>query len=117
MNLMVSLSHLASHQAFQPAIGDRTILHGGRVEMLNHRQQKSPKGSPSLRCLTLLILGLVITASEPLWAQGGWGKQGGPLDGLYLLQESKTSRISSYDHTGGNSDWITIAPSETKTLF
>jgi len=85
--------------------------------MANHIQQKSQKGFPCIRRLTLLILGLVFVARPSLWAQGGWGKQGGPLDGLYLLQGSKTSRISSYDRTGGNRDWITIAPGETKTLF
>jgi Protein of unknown function (DUF2961) len=38
------------------------------------------------------------------------------FDNLYRLRDTKTARISSYDRTGGNFDWITIAPGETKTL-
>ena len=42
--------------------------------------------------------------------------KGGLLDDLFLLRNTKTARISSYDRTGGNSDWVFIAPGETKTL-
>ncbi len=42
--------------------------------------------------------------------------QEGPLDGLFVLRESKTARVSSYDRSGGNHDWVDIAPGETKTL-
>ena len=40
----------------------------------------------------------------------------GPLDQLYRLQSSTTARVSSADPTGGNHDWLDIAPGETKTL-
>jgi hypothetical protein len=65
----------------------------------------------------LIMFVLVFAMSTPLWAQDGCGKQGGPLDGMFLLKDSKTSRVSSYDRTGGNHDWFDIAPGETKTLF
>lgn len=32
------------------------------------------------------------------------------------IKDLKTRRISSWDQTGGNKDWITIEPGETKTL-
>jgi len=67
--------------------------------------------------VVLIMFVLAFAASPALWAQGGCGKQGGPLDGLYLLKDTKTLRVSSYDTTGGNHDWILIAPGETKTLF
>jgi hypothetical protein len=41
---------------------------------------------------------------------------GGPFDGLFHLQNTETARISSYDRTGGNNDFVQIAPGETKTL-
>jgi hypothetical protein len=41
---------------------------------------------------------------------------GGLLDGLSHLQDTTTARISSWDRTGGNYDFVTIAPGETKTL-
>lgn len=63
--------------------------------------------------ILLILGGFVATA---LWGQGGNSQQGGPLDGLYLLKDSKTARISSYDTTGGNHDWVDIAPGETTTL-
>ena len=93
------------------------ILPGSGVQMANLIQEWSQGRFPRIRRLALLILGLAFVASSTLRAQAGWGEQRGPLDGLYLLQDSKTSRVSSYDRTGGNSDWITIAPGETKTLF
>jgi hypothetical protein len=52
-----------------------------------------------------------------VYPQGTDGKQGVPLDGLYLLKDTKTLRVSSYDTTGRNKDWIAIAPGETTTLF
>jgi len=38
------------------------------------------------------------------------------LDNLFMLRDTHTARISSYDRTGGNYDFIHIAPGETKTL-
>jgi len=40
----------------------------------------------------------------------------GPLDNLFLLKNTKTARISSYDRSGGNHDYVDIAPGETRTL-
>jgi hypothetical protein len=42
--------------------------------------------------------------------------QQGLLDNLFLLQNTRTARISSWDTTGGNSDFIQIAPGKTATL-
>lgn len=39
-----------------------------------------------------------------------------PLDNLYVLKNRETARVSSYDRTGGNVDYIRIAPGETKVL-
>jgi hypothetical protein len=60
---------------------------------------------------------LVFVVSPSLRAQGRCGEQGGPLDALYPLKDSKTSRVSSFDRSGSNHDGITIAPGEPKTLF
>ena len=65
--------------------------------------------------ITVLVV-LCAFLAPSLWAQAGNAQQGGPLDSLYLLKDSKTARISSYDTTGGNHDWVDIAPGETKTL-
>ena len=65
----------------------------------------------------LVIFVIVVGTNLALFAQGTVGKQGVPLDGLYLLKDTKTLRVSSYDTTGGNHDWVPIAPGETKTLF
>ena len=51
-----------------------------------------------------------------LWAQEGFTQPEGPLDTLFVLKNTKTARISSYDRTGGNHDWVDIAPGETKVL-
>lgn len=40
----------------------------------------------------------------------------GQHDHLFLLKNSKTGRISSADTTGGNSDWVTVPPGETKVM-
>jgi hypothetical protein len=42
--------------------------------------------------------------------------QTGPLSNLFILQDTKTARLSSWDRTGGNYDFITIASGETKPL-
>jgi hypothetical protein len=39
-----------------------------------------------------------------------------PLDNLFLLQETRTHCISSYDKTGGNYDFVVIPPGQTRTL-
>jgi len=80
-------------------------------------QQKGERSAAYISHLVVLFLALMFLVSPSLRAQGGCGKQGGPLDGLYLLRDTKTARVSSWDTTGGNHDWIVIAPGETKTLF
>ncbi len=61
-------------------------------------------------------MAIVLTAARPSRTQTTGKDREGFLDGLYVLRESKTARISSYDRTGGNHDWVDIAPGETKTL-
>jgi len=41
---------------------------------------------------------------------------GHSLDTLFYLNQCKSKRISSYDKTGGNHDWLDIKPGETKTI-
>ncbi|MGL4651880.1 MAG: glycoside hydrolase family 172 protein [Caldilineaceae bacterium] len=43
-------------------------------------------------------------------------QKGSPLGGLARLRNCTTRRISSWDRTGGNHDWLTIAPGATVTL-
>jgi D-arabinan exo alpha-(1,3)/(1,5)-arabinofuranosidase (non-reducing end) len=62
----------------------------------------------------LMAIGLI--GPNSLTAQTAMTGQEGPLDGLFLLRESRTARISSYDRSGGTHDWVDIAPGETKTL-
>lgn len=59
---------------------------------------------------------LVLATVSCSLAVGTLMGQGEPLDGLYHLRDSKTRRISSADPTGGNFDWVSFAPAETKTL-
>ncbi len=40
----------------------------------------------------------------------------GPLGGIYQLRDLRTKRISSYDTSGGNADFIRIAAGETKDI-
>ena len=40
----------------------------------------------------------------------------GALDGLYRLQDCKTKRVSSYDRSGGNQDFVRIEPRSTAVL-
>lgn len=56
------------------------------------------------------------SAQTNLRAEQATPAQQGLLDNLFLLQNTKTARISSWDKSGGNNDWIVIAPGETATL-
>ncbi len=38
---------------------------------------------------------------------------GNALDTLFMMKDCKSRRISSFDRTGGNKDWITVEPGET----
>jgi len=66
----------------------------------------------------ILIAGLSGNIMVPplLQAQAQPDGAGRLLDNLFVLRDSKTARISSYDRSGGNIDYIRIAPGETKTL-
>ena len=66
--------------------------------------------------LAVLSLSIALSGPSPLLAQAGGDGGRSPLDNLFILQNSKTARISSYDRTGGNFDFLVIAPGETKTL-
>lgn len=68
-------------------------------------------------CLLIAIMLVAAGGARPaLWAQEDSAGPGGYLDDLFILKRTKTSRISSYDRSGGNHDWIDIAPGDTKTL-
>jgi len=41
----------------------------------------------------------------------------GPFRNLFVLKSAQSRRVSSWDRTGGNRDWISIGPRETATLF
>jgi len=49
-------------------------------------------------------------------AQAGETAEPRPFDNLFVLRDTKTVRISSYDRAGGNEDFIKIEPGETKTI-
>jgi len=59
---------------------------------------------------------LLFLACPWLPAQVGFTRPEGLLDNIFLLKDSFTARISSYDRSGGNHDWVDIAPGETKVL-
>lgn len=42
--------------------------------------------------------------------------QGGVMDGLFMAKEGGLAHYSSYDRSGGNEDFVEIAPGETHTL-
>jgi hypothetical protein len=80
------------------------------------RRPVAEERTPSICCLVVVFWVMAWAASPPLWAQDGHPGAEGLLDGLFLLKNTKTSRISSYDTSGANLDWIVIGPGETKTL-
>jgi hypothetical protein len=40
----------------------------------------------------------------------------GPLDRLFVLEDARSRRLSSFDRSGGNADSVPVAPGETATL-
>ena len=66
--------------------------------------------------IVLIMSGLLWVAGPPLWAQEGYPAQGRLLDDLFVLKSTKTARLSSYDKSGANHDYVAVAPGETKTL-
>src|SRR5690348_10525651 len=61
---------------------------------------------------SVLFFGLLVGQSQA--QQDAY--TGGLLDGLFHLQDTTTARISSWDRSGGNMDFVKIAPGETRTL-
>lgn len=41
---------------------------------------------------------------------------GNSIDSLFVLKNCRSKRVSSYDKTGGNHDWVDIEPGENKTI-
>jgi hypothetical protein len=48
---------------------------------------------------------------------GGYGAHGSSLRDLPRLRDAARRRASSWDRTGGNEDWIIVAPGETGPLL
>ncbi len=66
--------------------------------------------------IMLMLMTAVLAADSALMGQATEPVQTGPLDNLSVLRDTHTARISSYDRSGGNHDWLDIAPGETATL-
>ena len=41
---------------------------------------------------------------------------GGTMEGLFMARDGRIAHFSSYDRTGGNDDFVELAPDETHTL-
>ena len=75
---------------------------------------------------TLALAGFLAGEAEPSTAapgrtgkaglMGGYGDFGSSLRDLPRLRSSRRRRASSWDKTGGNEDWVTMSPGQTKTL-
>jgi hypothetical protein len=65
--------------------------------------------------LVEVLLATMLATAGCLQAQAR-SESSDPLDHLFLLENTKTARISSYDKSGGNHDWIDVSAGETKTL-
>lgn len=78
--------------------------------------ERRETSQPNIRYLNIIMLMMSLLLIPSLWAQEGFTQPEGPLDTLFVLKNSKTARISSYDKTGGNHDWVDIAPGETKVM-
>lgn len=44
------------------------------------------------------------------------GMGGNSLETLFVLRDSRSRRLSSYDRSGGNHDWIDLAPAEVRSI-
>ena len=84
--------------------------------MRNYGNKDALVNTVATRNASILAALLAFLACPWLWAQEGFTHPEGPLDTLFVLKNSKTARISSYDRSGGNHDWIEIAPGETAVL-
>jgi hypothetical protein len=84
--------------------------------MRNHANKDAQVITGAIRNASILMALLIFLVCHLLQAQEGFTHPEGPLDTLFVLKNSKTARISSYDRSGGNHDWIDIAPGETAVL-
>ena len=66
--------------------------------------------------LFVIFFAGVLVTTVGLHAQAGPAGPERILDNLFVLRKTHTARISSYDRTGGNVDFVRVAPGETKTL-
>lgn len=64
----------------------------------------------------ILLLPLLAGCDRPETTPPISAPQTSPLNGLFVLQDTKTARVSSWDRTGGNNDFVAIGPGETKAL-
>lgn len=69
---------------------------------------------PRQRAITILCI--VLAGGTSLLAQSSTTVGASPLDSLFLLQHTKTLRVSSWDRSGGNNDFVSVAPGQTRTL-
>ena len=69
---------------------------------------------PRQRAITFLCI--VLAGGTSLLAQSNTTAGASPLDSLFLLQHTKTLRVSSWDRSGGNNDFVSVAPGQTRTL-
>jgi hypothetical protein len=44
------------------------------------------------------------------------GQQSSPLDGVSNLSDAISKRVSSFDRSGGNDDWVQVKAGSTATL-
>jgi hypothetical protein len=58
----------------------------------------------------------VLATTFPMCAQTVPAVEPRPFDNLFVIRDTKTMRISSWDRSGGNADFVRIAPGETKTI-
>src|SRR5262245_46020589 len=77
-----------------------------------------PQGGESVKNIMALftLFAIACATLAPLIAEEGRWQPGGLLNELFILKNHTTSRISSFDKSGGNEDWLSIGPGETKVL-
>ncbi len=97
----------------------------------NRRAETDPGGRVTRRQLlaggtTLALTGFLAGEAAPSTASTGESGEGGSVSGygdfgsslrdLPRLRSSRRRRASSRDKSGGDEDWITLSPGQTKTL-
>jgi hypothetical protein len=79
----------------------------------SQNQLSASRGAPSSAWFLILCGGLV-AAGLGAAAPGGEDSFAGAV---FRLKDARTGRVSSWDKTGGNRDWISFKPGETKELL